>query len=228
MLCARSASDDGEPAGGGASLTAVLLTFLNVSLVARGKAEGNRGRGLTATWIDRLEGGAAVEGDGAAGVIDFGRPSLGGDTSLSRRGTTIDAAECAVSRLVSCLDGRSVAAVNNGEQSRGNPSTASTVRKKSRRAARHSFSWVDSEAQSPASVGTPRALQNMLFLHCLGPLEKTCIVRSLRENRILIVTAGSAEMVVVVNRELVLTSRSARGSFAMRVHTNVSSYITNW
>ena len=66
-------------------------------------------------------------------------------------------------------------------------------------------------------------MQNMLFLHCLGPLDKICIVRSLRENRILIVVVVLAETVAVVIRGLVLISMSARGSFAMRVHTNVSS-----
>lgn len=48
-LGAQLADGDAETLGSGASLTAVLLAFLNVSLVERGKDEGNRGRGLTVT-----------------------------------------------------------------------------------------------------------------------------------------------------------------------------------
>jgi len=111
------------------------------------------------------------------------------------------------------------------EESRGRPSTASTTRKKSRRAVRHSFSFFVSSAQSPASVGTPRAVQNIVFLHMLGSLENVCIVRSLRENRIRMVDVGLAEEIAaVVDRGFVLISISARGSFAMRVHTKVLSY----
>jgi hypothetical protein len=102
---------------------------------------------------------------------------------------------------------------------RDNPSTASTMFRKSKRAARPSFSSFESKAQSPASVGTPRAVQNIVFLHNLGSLENTCIVRNLRENRILIAAAVLAEIAAFVDRGFVLISMSARGSFAMRVHT---------
>ena len=81
-----------------------------------------------------------------------------------------------------------------------------------------------SNAQSPASVGTPRAVQNIVFLHTLGSLVNICIVRSLRENRIRMVDVALAEMAVVVDRGFVLISISPRGSFAMRVHTKVFSY----
>ena len=144
-------------------------------------------------------------------------------TSLSRRGGAADGTGCVDSRLVEGLGSRSVETSNKGsEESRGRPSTASTMRKKSRRADRHSFSFFVSNAQSPASVGTPRAVQNIVFLHTLGSLENICIVRSLRENRIRVVDV--AEIAAVVDRGFVLISISARGSFAMRVHTKALSY----
>lgn len=92
---------------------------------------------------------------------------------------------------------------------RGTPSNASTMRKKSRRAARHSFSGIDRRDQSSASTGTPRAVQNMDFLDTLGPLENICIVRSLRENRILLAAVELPERAEVVDRELALISTSA-------------------
>jgi hypothetical protein len=73
----------------------------------------------------------------------------------------------------------------------------------------------------------PRAVQNIVFLHKLVSLENICIVRSLRENRILIaVVVLGAEMAAVVDRGFVLISMSARGSFAIRVHTKLPSYMT--
>lgn len=97
---ARASEDNDEsPAGGagaGTSLTAVrlLLAFLNVSLVARGRAaEGNRGRGLTVMGVNPPEGCGVVadadaEGNGiAVGVVaNLGRPVPGGYTSLFRGG----------------------------------------------------------------------------------------------------------------------------------------------
>jgi hypothetical protein len=70
-------------------------------------------------------------------------------------------------------------------------------------------------------VGTPRAVQNIVFLHKFVSLENICIVRSLRENRILIdvTVVMLAEIAVDVDRGFVLISISARGPFAMRVHT---------
>ena len=218
---------------GGASPTAVLLALLNVSLLARSTAEGNRGRGLTVTWVGRVEGGGAVAEDKGNGIIEIaaaglGRLAFGGYASLSRRGA-VGGAVCAASRLVECFDSRSAETAHKGseaETSRGSPSTASTTRRKSRRVARHSFSFVESDAQSPASLGTPRAVQNIVFLHKLVSLVNTCIVRSLRENRILMAVIVLAEIAAVVDRGFVLISISARGSFAMRVHTNLSSYMT--
>ena len=146
-------------------------------------------------------------------------------TLLSRRGGTADNKGSVASRLVEGLGRRSVETPDKGsEESRGRPSTASTTRKKSRRAVRHSFSFFVSNAQSPASVGTPRAVQNIVFLHMLGSLENVCIVRSLRENRIRMVDVALAEIAAVVDRGFVLISISARGSFAMRVHTKALSY----
>jgi hypothetical protein len=219
---------------GGASPTAVLLALLNVSLLARSTAEGNRGRGLTVTWVGRVEGGGAVAEDKGNGIIEIAaagleRLALGGYASLSRRGGAVGGAVCAASRLVECFDSRSAETARKGseaETSRGSPSTASTTRRKSRRVARHSFSFVESDAQSPASLGTPRAVQNIVFLHKLVSLVNICIVRSLRENRILMAVIVLAEIVAVVDRGFVLISMSARGSFAMRVHTNLSSYMT--
>jgi hypothetical protein len=72
----------------------------------------------------------------------------------------------------------------------------------------------------------PRAVQNIVFLLKLGALENICIVRSLREKRILVVAVVLAEIVAVVKRGFVLISMSARGSFAMSVHTKVPSYMT--
>lgn len=167
-------------------------------------------------------GGTVTEGNGIIDVAaDLGILALGGHGSLSRRGGT------AASRLVECFDSRSAERAGKGSEApRGSPSTASTTRKKSRRAARHSFSFAESIAQSPASAGMPRAVQNIVFLHKLVSLENICIVRSLRENRILIVVVVLVGIVVVVVRGFVLISMSARGSFAMRVHTNLSSYMT--
>jgi hypothetical protein len=200
-------------------------------------AEGNRGRGLTVMWDDALEGGSAVAaGDGIVlvGVAAAGlrRPLPGGNASLFRRGNdSADGTGCAASRLVEDLGTRrsaeTVTAHNGSEVPRGSrPSTASATRRKSRRAARHSFSFFESKAQSSASVGTARAVQNIVFLHTVGSLENICIVRSLRENRILIVDVAVAEITAVVDRGFVLISISARGSFAMRVHTKVPSYMT--
>jgi hypothetical protein len=224
-----------------------LLVFLNVSVspplvvvvvvvvvVARGRAEGNRGRGLMVMWDDALEGGSAVAaGNGivlvgvAAGLR---RPVPGGYASLFRRGKSADGTgSCAASRLVEDLGRRSaetLTAHRGSEVPRGRPSTASTTRRKSRRAARHSFSFFESKAQSSASAGMPRAVQNIVFLHTVGSLENICIVRSLRENRILIVDVAIEEITAVVDRRFVLISISARGSFAMRVHTKVPSYMT--
>jgi hypothetical protein len=72
-------SSDGGTSGG-TSPTAVLLAFLDVSLLARGMAEGNRGRGLTVTWVGRVEGGGTVdEGNGIIDVVaDLGRLAPGG------------------------------------------------------------------------------------------------------------------------------------------------------
>jgi hypothetical protein len=200
----------------------VLLAFLDVSLLARGMAEGNRGRGLTVTvmGVGRVEGGTVDEGNGIIDVVaDLGRLAPGGYASFSRWGGTADAAKCAASRLVECLVCRSAGTDKGSEASRGRPSTASTTRRKSRRAAKHSFSFAESNAQSPASEGTPRAVQNIVFLHKFVSLENICIVRSLRENRILIDVVMLAEIVVDVDRGFVLISISARGPFAMRVHT---------
>ena len=224
-----ASDDDGSSPGGGggdddcASPTAVLLAFLSVSLPARRTVEGKRGRGLTVTWDGRLEG--AVEGNGIIDVdADLGRLAFGGYVSLSRRGR---AGGARASRLVECFDCFSAETANKGsDSSRGSPSTASTTRKKSRRAAKHSFSFAESIAQSPASEGKPRAVQNIVFLHKLVSLENICIVRSLRENRILIVVVVLAEIAGVVDRGFVLISMSARGSFAMRVHTKLPSYMT--
>jgi hypothetical protein len=245
----RASGVDGKsPIGGGAStgtsLTAVrlLLAFLNVSqVVARGSAaaaEGNRGLGLTVMGVNPPEGGGAVvdavEGNGifVEGVTpDLRRSVPGGCASPFREGRAADGAACAdSSRLGESLSGRCVeAAARKGsetEASWGRPSTASATRRKSRRAARHSFSFFESKAQSPASVGTPRAVQNIVFLHKVGSLVNICIVRSLRENRILIVdVVALADIVAVVDRGFVLISISARGSFAMRVHTKSLSYI---
>jgi len=86
----QAARDDGRSsdggASGGASPTAVLLAFLDVSLLARGMAEGNRGRGLTVTWVGRVEGGSTVdEGDGIVNVAaDLRRLAPGGYASFSR------------------------------------------------------------------------------------------------------------------------------------------------
>jgi hypothetical protein len=210
----------------------VLLAFLNVSLLARSTAEGNRGRGLTVTRVERVEAGGAVdEGNGIIEVAAAGlrRLALGKHAPLSRRGGAVGGTVDAASRLVGCLDSRSAGTAHNGseaEASRGSPSTASTTRRKSRRVARHSFSFVESDAQSPASLGTPRAVQNIVFLHKLVSLENICIVRSLRENRILMAVVVLAEIAAVVDREFVLISMSARGSFAMRVHTKLPSYMT--
>lgn len=83
-------SSDGRAGGGGASPTAVLLAFLDVSLLARGRAEGYRGRGLTVTWVGRVEGGdAADEGNGIIDMAaDLGRlaggPGSGRHASFSR------------------------------------------------------------------------------------------------------------------------------------------------
>jgi hypothetical protein len=218
------ANDDaGSPSGGGASPTAVLLAFLNVSLLERSTAEGNRGRGLTVTLVGRVEGGGTdAEDNGIIDVAaDLGMLALEGHGSLSRRGAT------AASRLIECFDVRSAGTVGKGSDvPRGSPSTASTTRRKSRRVAKHSFSLVESNAQSPASVGMPRAVQNIVFLHKLVSLENICIVRSLREKRILMVVVVLAEIAAVADRGFVLISMSARGSFAMRVHTNLSSYMT--
>ena len=70
-------------------------------------------------------------------------------------------------------------------------------------------------------------MQNMVFLETLGPLENICIVRSLRENRILLDTVELSEIAEDVDREVALISMSARGSLAMSVHMKVPSYITN-
>ena len=72
-------------------------------------------------------------------------------------------------------------------------------------------------------------MQNMVFLDILGALENICIVRSLRENRILLaaVVLPVTEIVEVVDRVLALISTSARGSLAMSVHMKVPSYMTN-
>jgi len=87
----QAARDDGRSSDGvssGASPTAVLLAFLDVSLLARGMAEGNRGRGLTATWIGRVTaegGGTADEGNGIIDVAaDLGRLAPGGYASFAR------------------------------------------------------------------------------------------------------------------------------------------------
>jgi len=107
---ARVTNDDGvspdDDSGGmtGASLTAVLLAFLNVaSLLARGRAEGNRGRGLMVTLVDRPEDGGAVDG-GSDGIVDVATDlqelAGGEDESLSGRRGTADGRECAASRLV--------------------------------------------------------------------------------------------------------------------------------
>ena len=83
----RAARDNGgSSSDGGTSPTAVLLAFLDVSLLTRGIAEGNRGRGLTVTRVGRVEGGGMVdEGNGiildvAAGL---GRLVPGGYASAS-------------------------------------------------------------------------------------------------------------------------------------------------
>jgi hypothetical protein len=229
-----TSDDDRSPNGGcgGASPTAVLLAFLNVSLLVRSTAEGNRGRGLTVTWVGRVEGcGAVDEGEGnrikEVAAAGLGRLALGGYVSLSWRGGTAGATVCAASRLVECCDSRPAETAHKGsKESRGSPSTASTTRRKSRRVAKHSFSFVESDAQSPASLGTPRAVQNIVFLHKLVSLENICIVRSLRENRILMAVVVLAEIVALVDREFVLISMSALGPFAMRVHTKLPSYMT--
>ena len=70
-------------------------------------------------------------------------------------------------------------------------------------------------------------MQNMVFLDIFGALENICIVRSLRENRILVVAVELPEMSEVVDRELALISTSARGSLAMSVQTKVPSYMMN-
>jgi hypothetical protein len=82
----QSARDDGRSSDGGASPTAVLLAFLDVSPLARGMAEGNRGRGLTATRVGRAESGGTVdEGNGIVDVAaDLGRLAPGGYASFSR------------------------------------------------------------------------------------------------------------------------------------------------
>ena len=227
-LGAQLADGDAEDLGGGASLTAVLLAFLNVSLVARGKAEGNRGRGLMVTWIDWLAGGGKVEDDEAVGSTDVGMVAFGETVSPPWHGATAGCMGRGESRAIKHLGGspaEEVVIVSG--LPRGIPSSASTTRKKSRRAARHSFSWLDRRVQSSASTGTPRAVQNMVFLDTLGPLENICIVRSLRENRILLAAVELPEITEVVDRELALISTSARGSLAMSVHMKVPSYIMN-
>jgi hypothetical protein len=237
-----------------AVLLAFLSVSQLLAVVARGRAaaEGNRGRGLTVMWwvvvggVDLSEGAGAVvvdaegsDGTTAVGVAaaDLGSVGRGGCTSLSwrwRKGTSGDGTVCAASCLDVVglgLDGRSAEMADKGSgsgaSSRGRPSTASATRRKSRRAAKHSFSFFESKAQSPASAGTPRAVQNIVFLHEVGSLVNICIVRSLRENRIrILVDVALAEIATVVARGFVLISISARGSFAMRVHTKVPSYMT--
>ncbi len=143
------------------------------------------------------------------------------------RGATAECVGQVASRVARHLGECSAQAVDNiPALPRGIPSSASTMRKKSRRAARHSFSCLDRRVQSSASTGTPRAVQNMVFLDIPGALENICIVRSLRENLILS-AAVVLEIAAVVNRELALISTSARGSFAMSVHTKAPSYKMN-
>lgn len=86
-------SNDGRASGGGggASPTAVLLAFLDVSLLIRGMEEGNRGRGLTVTWVGRVQGGAGDTVDDGTGIIDVAAdlgtrlvPGPGGHVSFSR------------------------------------------------------------------------------------------------------------------------------------------------
>lgn len=143
-------------------------------------------------------------------------------------GVTADCAGSVASRAVKHLGGSSAEVVDKvSALPRGIPSSTSTMRKKSRRAARHSFSFFDRRVQSSASTGTPRAVQNIVFLETLGALENICIVRSLRENRTLLAAVVLAEIAEVVDREPALISTSARGSLAMSVHTKVPSYMTN-
>lgn len=155
----------------------------------------------------------------------MGKLAFGEIVSPPRRA---DCAGIVASRAVKHLGGGSAEAVDKvSGLPRGIPSSTSTTRKKSRRAARHSFSCFDRRVQSSASTGTPRAVQNMVFLDTLGALENICIVRSLRENRILLAAAVLPEIAEVVDRELALISMSARGSLAMSVHMKAPSYMTN-
>src|SRR5712671_2305526 len=110
-LSARVTNDDGGSPddSGGASLTAVLLAFLSVSLLARGMAEGNRGRGLMVTLVDRPEDGGAVDDGSDGGVVDVATDleelAGGGDVSLSGRRGAADGRECAAWRLVGSFGG---------------------------------------------------------------------------------------------------------------------------
>ena len=79
-----------------------------------------------------------VEDDEALGATDLGKVSFG--EVVSPR-TTAGWVGRLVSRVVKHLGGSSAEAVDIGSGlPRGIPSSASTIRKKSRRAARHSFS----------------------------------------------------------------------------------------